>query len=182
MTSDPFTALGLPARADLTDDDIRAAWRRIAAATHPDRADGGDPDRYAVASAAYAELRTRSGRGEAYADLAPGKGRRRPGTRVSPPPRVAPPATGSERSQPVTPVPDPGGPPVMPDQPVTSQRDPAATAPLPGAGPRGRYAVAVLAARVRRGRRPCSRSGSRSPRASARPPSPSWAPSPPPGG
>ena len=28
---------------DLTDDDVRAAWRRIAAATHPDRDDGGDP-------------------------------------------------------------------------------------------------------------------------------------------
>ena len=85
--ADPFAALGLPPRADLTDDDVRAAWRRIATATHPDRADGGDPGRFAVAAAAYTVLRTRSGRGEALADLgspsppgpapAPGPGRRR---------------------------------------------------------------------------------------------------------
>ena len=68
--ADPFAALGLPPRADLTDDDVRAAWRRIATATHPDRADGGDPGRFAVAAAAYTVLRTRSGRGEALADLA----------------------------------------------------------------------------------------------------------------
>jgi curved DNA-binding protein CbpA len=77
----PFAALGLPPQADLTDDDIRAAWRRIATATHPDRADGGDPGRFAVAAAAYTVLRTRSGRGEALADLvspAPGPGRPRP--------------------------------------------------------------------------------------------------------
>ena len=88
----PFAALGLPPRADLTDDDVRAAWRRIATATHPDRADGGDPARFAVAAAAYTVLRTRSGRGEALADLAalspaprppraagpPGPGRRPP--------------------------------------------------------------------------------------------------------
>jgi hypothetical protein len=66
----PFAALGLPARAGLTDDDVRAAWRRIAAATHPDRADGGDPGRFASAAAAYSLLRTASGRGEALADLA----------------------------------------------------------------------------------------------------------------
>ena len=66
----PFAALGLAARPDLTDDDVRGAWRRIAAATHPDRADGGDPDRFALAAAAYTVLRTRSGRGEALADLA----------------------------------------------------------------------------------------------------------------
>ena len=71
---DPFAVLGLPARPDLTGDEIRAAWRRMAAATHPDRADGGDPARYAEAAAAYTTLRTASGRGEAYADLA---GRRR---------------------------------------------------------------------------------------------------------
>ena len=46
MTSpDPFTALGLPARPDLTDEQVRAAWRTIAAATHPDRPGGGDPAR-----------------------------------------------------------------------------------------------------------------------------------------
>jgi hypothetical protein len=69
VTADPFRVLGLPLRPDLTDDDVRAAWRRIAAATHPDRADGGDPARYAEAAGAYTTLRTASGRGEAYADL-----------------------------------------------------------------------------------------------------------------
>ncbi len=66
---DPFAALGLPARADLTDEDVRAAWRRIAAATHPDRDDGGDPARFGAAAAAYDTLRTSFGRGEALADL-----------------------------------------------------------------------------------------------------------------
>lgn len=66
----PFAALGLPAQPGLSDDDVRAAWRRIAAATHPDRADGGDPGRFAAAAAAYSTLRTPSGRGEALADLA----------------------------------------------------------------------------------------------------------------
>ena len=69
MNPDPFEALGLPARPDLTDEQVRAAWRAIAAATHPDRADGGDLARYTAASAAYAELRTPWGRSEAYADL-----------------------------------------------------------------------------------------------------------------
>jgi len=69
VSDGPFGVLGLPARPDLTDDDVRAAWRRIAAATHPDRDDGGDPERFAAAAAAYTELRTRFGRGEAYADL-----------------------------------------------------------------------------------------------------------------
>jgi DnaJ-like protein len=68
--NNPFAALGLATRADLSDDDVRAAWRRLAAATHPDRADGGDPARFAAAAAAYTVLRTRSGRGEALADLA----------------------------------------------------------------------------------------------------------------
>ncbi len=84
----PFLALGLEARLDVTDDDVRAAWRRIAAATHPDRADGGDPERFAAAAAAYTTLRTRFGRGEALADLRAGSSgrsgalasaRRRPG-------------------------------------------------------------------------------------------------------
>ena len=69
-TADPFAVLGLEPRPDLTDDEVRAAWRRAAAATHPDREDGGDPRRFAVAAAAYTTLRTRSGRGEAIADLA----------------------------------------------------------------------------------------------------------------
>src|SRR5215468_2905792 len=67
--TDPFTALGLPADPGLTDEQVRAAWRAIATATHPDRSDGGDPARYAAASAAYAVLRTAWGRSEAYADL-----------------------------------------------------------------------------------------------------------------
>ncbi len=66
---DPFALLGLPARAGLSDDDVRAAWRRIAAATHPDREDGGDPARFGAAAAAYVTLRTSDGRGEALADL-----------------------------------------------------------------------------------------------------------------
>jgi curved DNA-binding protein CbpA len=74
--ADPFSALGLTARPGITDDEARAAWRRIAAATHPDRADGGDPARFAVAAAAYTALRTPFGRSEARADLAerPGHG------------------------------------------------------------------------------------------------------------
>jgi hypothetical protein len=70
LNSNPFAALGLPERPDLTDEDVRAAWRKVAAATHPDRPDGGDLARYTAASAAYAELRTPWGRSEAYADLA----------------------------------------------------------------------------------------------------------------
>lgn len=85
---DPFGSLGLARAAGLSDDDVRAAWRRIAAATHPDRDDGGDPARFGAAAAAYATLRTAYGRGEALADLAdgppgaPGSGpRERPGPR-----------------------------------------------------------------------------------------------------
>jgi hypothetical protein len=66
---DPFTVLGLPAGPGLSDEQVRAAWRSIATATHPDRPGGGDPVRYAAASAAYAVLRTAWGRSEAYADL-----------------------------------------------------------------------------------------------------------------
>jgi len=69
VSHNPFAALGLPERPDLDDETVRAAWRQIAAATHPDRADGGDLARYTKASAAYAELRTPWGRSEAYADL-----------------------------------------------------------------------------------------------------------------
>ena len=70
LTFNPFEALGLPERPDLTDEQVRAAWRQVAAATHPDRPDGGDLARYTAASAAYAELRSPWGRSEAYADLA----------------------------------------------------------------------------------------------------------------
>jgi curved DNA-binding protein CbpA len=73
--ADPFAALGLPARPGLGDDEVRAAWRRIAAATHPDRADGGDPGRFAAAASAYTTLRTQFGRGEALADLTGSSGR-----------------------------------------------------------------------------------------------------------
>jgi hypothetical protein len=66
---EPFALLGLPARPGLSDDDVRAAWRRIAAATHPDREDGGDPARFGAAAGAYVMLRTGFGRGEALADL-----------------------------------------------------------------------------------------------------------------
>jgi curved DNA-binding protein CbpA len=74
VNHDPFALLGLPARSDLSDDDVRAAWRRVAAATHPDRDDGGDPPRFGAAAAAYALLRTADGRGEALADLAAARG------------------------------------------------------------------------------------------------------------
>jgi curved DNA-binding protein CbpA len=69
MAVNPFDALGLPARPDLTDEQVRAAWRTIAAATHPDRPGGGDVARYTEATAAYAVLRTPWGRSEAFADL-----------------------------------------------------------------------------------------------------------------
>ncbi|HUB39264.1 MAG TPA: J domain-containing protein [Streptosporangiaceae bacterium] len=65
----PYEVLGLPVSRQVTDDQVRSAWRRIAAATHPDRADGGDPVAYAQAAAAYATLRTATGRGEALAGL-----------------------------------------------------------------------------------------------------------------
>jgi hypothetical protein len=72
VTANPFAALGLPERPDLTDEEVRAAWRALAAATHPDRPDGGDVARYTAATAAYAQLRTGWGRSEAFADLAAG--------------------------------------------------------------------------------------------------------------
>lgn len=65
----PFDVLGLTASERLSDDDIRVAWRRIAAATHPDRADGGDPEAFARAAAAYTALRTAAARGEVLAEL-----------------------------------------------------------------------------------------------------------------
>jgi curved DNA-binding protein CbpA len=70
--ADPFAVLGLEPRADLTDDEVHAAWRRVASGSHPDREDGGDPQRFAQAAAAYTALRTRFGRGEALADLRAG--------------------------------------------------------------------------------------------------------------
>ncbi|MGA2830995.1 MAG: hypothetical protein ABSF03_33335 [Streptosporangiaceae bacterium] len=73
MNTNPFAALGLPADPGLTDEQVRAAWRTIAAATHPDRPDGGDVGRYTAAANAYAQLRTAWGRSEAYADLTAGQ-------------------------------------------------------------------------------------------------------------
>jgi curved DNA-binding protein CbpA len=83
VSEDPFGALGLPPRPDLTDDDVRAAWRRIAALTHPDRDDGGDPARFGAAAAAYSLLRTAYGRGEALADLGSPAARDLRGSRAS---------------------------------------------------------------------------------------------------
>jgi hypothetical protein len=73
MTVNPFDALGLPTRPDLTDEQVREAWRAIAAATHPDCEEGGDLPRYTQASAAFAQLRTPWSRSEAYADVMEGQ-------------------------------------------------------------------------------------------------------------
>ncbi len=154
----PFAALGLPARAGLTDDEVRAAWRRIAAATHPDRPDGGDPERFAVAAAAYTALRTPSGRGEALADQADQ-------ARGAHPVRAVP-RTGREH-RPVpgrpglaAPAPDtpPGGPGPsrragaagLPGTRLPGTRLPVAR--LPVARLPGTAKLATLARRVRRGR------------------------------
>ena len=67
MTS-PFDVLSLDPASDPTDDDVRSAWRRVAAATHPDRADGGDPAAFAAAAAAYTALRTAAARREVVSD------------------------------------------------------------------------------------------------------------------
>jgi hypothetical protein len=93
--TDPFATLGLPARPDLTDEQVRAAWRAIAAATHPDRADGGDTARYTAASEAYTTLRTAWGRSEAWADLPAGR-RAAPGRPV--PVRPAEPGAPARRA------------------------------------------------------------------------------------
>ncbi|HEY3732835.1 MAG TPA: J domain-containing protein [Streptosporangiaceae bacterium] len=151
MTADPFATLGLPASPDLTDDDVRTAWRRIAAQTHPDRGDGGDPVRFAAAAAAYTELRTRYGRGEAYADLtaprrrhSPERARRSPGRGTTTPP----------------PGPRPAGPTGHADHGPAAAADRAPVGPADrgqaaaaGRGPARRYGpMALLASRVRRGR------------------------------
>jgi curved DNA-binding protein CbpA len=161
--ADPFAALGLPPRADLTDDDVRAAWRRIATATHPDRADGGDPGRFAVAAAAYTVLRTRSGRGEALADLvspsaAPGRPRApasRPWRRPDPPGRPdgaarADGAAGmdtSARTASRSPSPDPVARPDTAARPDGPARPGAPRVTWPG-----HLSAARLLSRVRRGR------------------------------
>jgi hypothetical protein len=73
VTPNPFDALGLPTRPDLTDEQVRDAWRKVAAATHPDRPDGGDLARYTQASAAFAQIRDPWARSEAYADITEGQ-------------------------------------------------------------------------------------------------------------
>ena len=157
MSADSFAALGLPARPDLTDDDIRAAWRRIAAATHPDRADGGDPARFAAAAAAYTELRTRYGRGEAYADQTTRPG---PATRTRPRPGPARPAPGRQTAAPPPNTAAPrrgtatgpgtaGHPETAPDQQSATHPETAAPRRETAAH---RETLAGLAARVRRGR------------------------------
>jgi hypothetical protein len=85
MNADPFEALGLPARPDLTDEQVRAAWHQVATATHPDRPDGGNLARYTAASAAYAQLRTPWARSEAYADHAERAESEEPDTAPLPP-------------------------------------------------------------------------------------------------
>ena len=148
--ADPFAALGLPPRADLTDDDVRAAWRRIATATHPDRADGGDPGRFAVAAAAYTVLRTRSGRGEALADLAspsPAPGRSRPTALRSRPPVPWP------RRPNAPPRPDASPRPDAPSRTDASARpEAAAGTDAPPVTRPAHPGAARLLARIRRGR------------------------------
>jgi len=102
--ADPFEALGLPALPDLDDEQVRAAWRTIAAATHPDRPDGGDAARYTAAAAAYAQLRTGWGRSEAWADLTSDTAATAPlpvihGADLAPRPRLAMPS-GARRLPP----------------------------------------------------------------------------------
>jgi hypothetical protein len=130
----PFDALGLPARPDLDDEQVRAAWRAIAAATHPDRPDGGDTVRYTAAASAYAQLRSPWGRSEAYADLTAATG---------PPDEPTAYPTTEPATEPAT-VPLPAVPavPAFPDavpRPGTRATAPARTAWL-------------LPARIRRGR------------------------------
>jgi hypothetical protein len=69
LVPNPFAILGLPEWPDLDDETVDAAWRAIAAETHPDRPDGGILARYTQATAAYFELHSPWGRSEAFADL-----------------------------------------------------------------------------------------------------------------
>jgi curved DNA-binding protein CbpA len=138
--------LGLPAGTGLTDDDVRAAWRRIATATHPDRADGGDPARFAEAAAAYTVPRTRFGRGEALADLSGTMRTRSPARFRGRLPRSASPAGHGAQ-------PGPPGPPGSPSEYRPRSRT-AAWRPLaPAFLPNGAWLAAHrLWSRTRRGR------------------------------
>jgi curved DNA-binding protein CbpA len=147
--ADPFAVLRLAPRPDLSDDDVRAAWRRIATATHPDRADGGDPARFAVAAAAYTVLRTRSGRGEVLADL----------TAPSAVPR--PPRQPALRSRPPAAPPRADGPPrtdtpARPDAPaqadVPARADASSRLAALAVTWRVRLGAARWLSRIRRGR------------------------------
>ena len=69
LVPNPFAVLGLPEWPDLDDETVDAAWRAIAAETHPDRPDGGNLARYTQATAACFELHSPWGRSEAFADL-----------------------------------------------------------------------------------------------------------------
>jgi hypothetical protein len=135
---DPFAALGLPARPGLTDDEVRSAWRRVATATHPDRADGGDPSRFALAAAAYTVLRTRSGRGEALADMVSPS----PGSRWPRAARARAPDTSRDSSPPRAGPAPPG--PALPEAPLgpgpaspaaPSRASPPEAPPRPGPAP-----------------------------------------------
>jgi hypothetical protein len=149
MTLSPFAVLGLPERPDLDDETVRAAWRQIAAATHPDRPDGGDLARYTQASAAYAELRTRWGRSEAYADLAEATRRqgrlddypdRRPGADLAVAPDTDP------DTEPLTAVPGETAPPAAPPwQPLLD------LAWLPSRIARGRPGLLLIRAAIAAG-------------------------------
>jgi hypothetical protein len=154
---DPFAALGLPARPGLSDDEVRSAWRRVATATHPDRADGGDPSRFALAAAAYTVLRTRSGRGEALADMVSPS----PGSRWPRAVRARVPDTSPPRAGPGSPAASPGATHLeAPPQPGPAPRVTTSPgAPLPTAASRtgrpgwmGWLSRMRLLSRIRRGR------------------------------
>lgn len=98
----PFEVLGLPVRPDVTDDEVRSAWRAIAAKTHPDLPDGGDPARFSAAAAAYSDLRTAFGRTEAYADLTGPRPARPPARTATSPGAGSPPSTPDAAPPPST--------------------------------------------------------------------------------
>jgi hypothetical protein len=142
VTTNPFDALGLPTRPDLDDEQVRSAWRAIAAATHPDRPDGGDTVRYTAAASAYAQLRSPWGRSEAYADLTAATGPALgPITRL-----VAEPPAGPI-AEPTT---EPG---TVPLPTIAAVPDFPDTVPPPGTRAAAlAHAVRLLPARARRGR------------------------------